>query len=475
MSILSVVGEWMGYFGRFHPVVVHLPIGILFLVFILELLAWKSNQQQIFRQPVLISLFAGCLSAILSCLFGWFLSWDGGYPENTLNLHLWMGVGVALLAGAAWWVKYKQKSSLRSPLVYRTMLVGLFLLLFVTGHLGGNMTHGADYLTAGIPQPVAGWLGVEEGPDSLPSKPVITDLQQAVVYNDLVVPVLGEKCYSCHSSKKIKGALRMDTENLLFKGGKHGVIIEPGKAGESEMIKRLLLPLSDDEHMAPKDQPQLTTAEVDLLTWWIETGADTKKKVADLMPDSVRLAQLQAFVSGETAEEESKPTPLSAIYSQDITAAPAEVLEALQKKGVLINPVAKEKNWLELSCVNFPEFDGGLWPELLKLSDQVVSLKLDQTRLTDADMKQVTQFKNLVRLSISGTRVSGAGLEPITQLKQLEYINIVNTKVDDAGLQHLAEIPTLRQIYCWNEVITNKGIEQLKKKLPAVQITGRIL
>ena len=39
------------------------------------------------------------------------------------------------------------------------------------------------------------------------------------------------------------------------------------------MIQRLLLPLTDDDHMPPEGKPQPTRAEIVALAWWIERGA----------------------------------------------------------------------------------------------------------------------------------------------------------------------------------------------------------
>lgn len=465
MVALTVVTEWMNYIGRFHPLIVHLPIGILFLVFLLELLAWKTGKH--FREAVSITLLAGAASAVFSCLLGWMLARDGGYPEPTVSLHFWFGWSLAVFTATAWFVQKKQPS-----LLYRIHLWVLLILLMITGHYGGNMTHGADYLTAGLPTPLNTWAGEQAGDDSLPPPQPVTNVLQARVYYDLVAPVFQQKCYSCHSAVKMKGGLRMDTKSLLFKGGKHGPVIEPGNTTSSDLLQRILLPLEDDKHMAPKEEPQLNKEEVALLNWWIATGANTEQTVHELAPDSATLKQLTYFEAAAASADSI--TPLSKIYDETVPPANQQVLDALRAKGILINPIAQSTELLELSCVNFADFDGATAASLLELKEQLVSLKLDHTKITDADMKIIAQLSKLVRLSMIGTSITGAGLGSITDLSNLEYINITDTRVDDGGLQQLASMPSLKTVFCWNILISDNGIKELQKTLPSAKITGRV-
>lgn len=101
------------------------------------------------------------------------------------------------------------------------------------------------------------------------------------MYNDIVQPILKRKCYSCHGPNKQKGKLRMDQPALLMKGGKNGEVILAGKAAESELVKRIMLPREDDDHMPPKEKPQLSDQQVSLIHWWILGGADFHKKVKE--------------------------------------------------------------------------------------------------------------------------------------------------------------------------------------------------
>lgn len=78
----------------------------------------------------------------------------------------------------------------------------------------------------------------------------------------------------------------MESYEALLKGGKNGPALIAGKALDSPMIQRLLLPLNDDDHMPPDGKPQPTLAEIAALQWWIDHGAPADKTVGNLQPSA---------------------------------------------------------------------------------------------------------------------------------------------------------------------------------------------
>jgi hypothetical protein len=168
------------------------------------------------------------------------------YDKTLVSWHMWIGVATALVS----LMLYAKEKNPQFGVNKTLLSLGLLVLVFVTGHLGGSLTHGSDYFT----QPLTG------GSDSSSSAVIkpIANVQEALVYNNVVQPILQTKCYSCHGANKQKGGLRMDDTTRLMKGGKDGVIILSGKGDESELIKRMLLPKDDDDHMPPKEKSQPT-------------------------------------------------------------------------------------------------------------------------------------------------------------------------------------------------------------------------
>ncbi len=89
-----------------------------------------------------------------------------------------------------------------------------------------------------------------------------------------VLPVLESRCLECHNPDKVKGGLLMHTAEAMHKGGDTGPGIVPGKPGESEILKRALLPADDDDIMPPsKSGDPLTKQQLAALRQWVAEGA----------------------------------------------------------------------------------------------------------------------------------------------------------------------------------------------------------
>ena len=89
-------------------------------------------------------------------------------------------------------------------------------------------------------------------------------------------PLLSEKCYKCHShevptKKKLKGNLFLDSRYDIIQGGNNGPAALPGKAEESQIIKYVTHP-DTDERMPPKEKDWLSDKEIQNLKTWISKG-----------------------------------------------------------------------------------------------------------------------------------------------------------------------------------------------------------
>ncbi|MBX3238347.1 MAG: hypothetical protein KIT80_06140 [Chitinophagaceae bacterium] len=447
MILLDSADRWFIFFGHLHPLIVHLPVGILLLVFVLE---WglPKRKRQLLHEAIVFMLGLGFITAVFSCVAGWLLGMQGQYDATTLNLHRWIGVAVAVISGLCWWLKKKAVFQPRAVTYYTVFLILLCTSLLLTGHFGGTMTHGEDYLTG---------IWGEEKEDPVWAAGPIENVDEASVYSDLVQRVFHEKCYSCHSAKKVKGGLRVDEEKRLFKGGKHGIVIKPGSPKESELLIRILLPEDDDKRMPPKKEKALTREEIALLQWWIQNGADTRKRVNEFPSSADILPLLASF--GTAAGAADDITPVSAVFSKELAPADREVVDSLKRLGVLVSSVTKGSNLLEISCVNYSALGDAQMPQLLRIADNIVSLKMDNTSITDAALKDISKLQNLVRLNLAQTNITSEGVTGLLSLTNLEYLNITATKVTDEGLKALIALPSIKHIYCWRSGVTLQGVE----------------
>src|SRR5690349_6163385 len=96
--------DWVLFLGRFHPLVLHVPIGFLTLAFILEILS-RFGRFRHFRPTVGFILLLGAASAFIACILGLMLAESGGYPESELTIHQWSGIAVFILSVVAFLIR----------------------------------------------------------------------------------------------------------------------------------------------------------------------------------------------------------------------------------------------------------------------------------------------------------------------------------------------------------------------------------
>lgn len=281
--------------GRLHPMIVHFPISLILVVFLLEMLQWSRKTLDM-RAAIQVLMVVSLLSSIAAVVFGLFLANTESYGSDILPIHQWSGIATMVLSIGCWWV-----SRSASRKAFRVLLTLTVLSVTVAGHYGASLTHGEDYLTGAFHP---------EEPESddqtfaiVAASGTLTDTQVQEL-NLQVRTILAHECFNCHGQAKVKGELRLDSKEHLFKGGKHGAVVVPGKPSDSELIRRVKLPRNHKDAMPDKGDG-LTDAQIKLLEFWIEKGAPWPDgplksiyRVADLKP---RTPTIPAVAGDRTA------------------------------------------------------------------------------------------------------------------------------------------------------------------------------
>lgn len=440
------------FIGHFHPVLVHLPIGILLISSVFFWLAKKTGNEGLLKATD-ISLLIGMISAVLSCISGYLLSQVDDYDEDLVSWHQWMGISVAIIS-VAWYILTRKKAVSGIQVM---LSVVLFFLIILTGHLGGSLTHGSDYLTSA--------LSADSGTNGATKRKPIPNVQEAVAYTDIIQPIFQSKCYSCHGSNKQKGKLRVDQPELLMKGGKNGEVILPGKAGESELMKRLLLERQEEHHMPPKEKAQLNDEEMALIHWWIATGASFDKKVKDAdQPEKLKpvLLALQ--------KEEENTNTIPDVPQVPVEKAGDSAIARLKAKGIVIMPVSQGSNYLMANFVTASSSASAHMELLLPLKKQLVWLKLGSTSINDSALRIIGQFTTLTKLQLNNTKITDMGLPHLKSLANLQYLNLVGTQVTAEGILQLKELKQLQSIYLYQTNVDKAGWVTLKKSFPTAKL-----
>jgi hypothetical protein len=394
------------------------------------------------------------ISAVAACISGYLLSISDDYNVDIVGWHKWLGISVALVS-IAWYMKER---NIRYVSNLKFFSGTLFVLIMITGHLGGVLTHGSDYLSG----PLADIFSDDES--SAGRFRPVPDVQEAALYGDLVQPILQSRCYGCHGRNKQKGGLRMDDSLRLMEGGKDGVVIQRGNAKKSDLIHRIMLPIDVDDHMPPREKGQLSDNQKELLRWWIENGARFSGKVKDMDQPSGMKPVLVSF------QQAAHTDSVSFVPSEPVAKADEKILHQLIGRGIMVSPVGKESNYLSVNFYTDTLVTDEDLDLLVSLSKQIVRLKIGFTDLKDEQVGKLAQLTNLTRLSMEHTRVTDEGLPKLKACANLQYLNLVGNGITAYGILGLKDLKKLRSIYVNQTAVEKPDWPSLREAFPGVVI-----
>ena len=98
---------------------------------------------------------------------------------------------------------------------------------------------------------------------------------QQEVFETEIASLLANHCLECHDASSHKGGLDLSQKVTAFKGGKNGPVIQPGKADDSLLWKKII------SNEMPANGSELTTLQKKLLKDWINNGAVWSIKTID--------------------------------------------------------------------------------------------------------------------------------------------------------------------------------------------------
>jgi uncharacterized membrane protein len=432
---------WLQVAGRMHPLILHFPVVLVILYALTTLIAGfrKENKDETYKNITDFLLLLCALSSVVTALAGLFLSREEGYDAEALLWHKWSGAAISVFTLG--WYYFSKQLQAKKIISFFTSAVALILIIFA-GHQGAGITHGQNFLLAPM----------------LPEKkqPVVSP-DEAVVFANMVKPILEKKCESCHNNKKAKGELVMETEASLLKGGKTGELWDSTAADLGLMLRRVHLPMEAKKHMPPQGKPQLTEEEIEILTQWIRKGSDFKLRVADLSPaDTLRQIATKIFTAAEMAE-------------YDFDEANPSAIEKLNSVNRVVSSEALGSPALAVSFFNSKLFTSDQLKDLTKVKKQIVTLDLSKMPLKDEDIKVISEFENLRRLNLSFTGITGAVLPELKKLKFLKSLSLTGTQVNAEQLKQLQSFPELKTVYTWNTPVAATDIKKLQEQIKNIR------
>lgn len=448
--------DWSLFFGRFHPLLVHVPIGIILFAAILTVVA-QFNKSALLSSAINIALLCSAVSAAFAAASGYFLSTAGGYNEQTLFWHKWIGIVSAILVFVIWLIRKRKKGEpvvLKIPLSSWLLYVSI-LLISIGGHLGGNMTHGEGYLTAYMPGFLKAVFVSEKV--SVKEKP-LPPLDSVNVFADIIQPMVNAKCITCHNPGKQQGDLDLSNVAGFIKGGKSGNTIVAGDLEKSELFHRVTMSKHSSKFMPADNRPPLTPVEISFLRWWIQTGGDYTKNITALGVDEKTKYFVAAYL-GIDAENNKE------IILPEVAPADSIVLQQLKGMKIIVRSLTSKSNLLDVSFVMAQSADATqvstMLQKLSAIKNQVYRLDVSGCTLTKDAMKTIAGFEQLHKLEIQKCNVTDDVLEALTGLQRLEILNAYQNSITDKSISVFKKLSALKKLNVWQTQITENGAKEL--------------
>ncbi len=438
--------EFAQFVGRFHPLVVHLPIALLLLVPILEL-AGLTRRWSNLREAAGFILPLSALSAVAAVSLGWLLAWSGGYEGRLILRHMWGGVALATATIACCFLR---NWNLR---LYAGVLAATVILMAWTSDQGGKITHGEKYLTEFMPSGMRSLLGISPQTLSLESanrngsksalnqagaaanSPDAANSVLASLFAARVQPILSDKCVTCHNANKHKSGLRLDSFEQLMRGSKHGPVIVPGSPQKSELYRRITLSPDEKDFMPADGKPRLTPDEVKVIEVWLSPAVSSNSATA--------ATAIQALPP--IPPKPKRIPPLAPDYRPRI-----DVIAALEASlGIKLMPRSQNPtDGLVVRTVSAPErCTNQTLASLEPVADLIVDAELARTKIDDEGVATLANFSNLRSIDLSHTAVTSQGVQKLAKLEKIESLNLTETAVDDSGVSELRHKNSLKNLY----------------------------
>ncbi len=421
----------VGWLGRWHPLVLHFPI-VLVLVTVVQY--WRKDNY--FDLYLNLTAFLTLITAIT----GFILSLEGTARGNLILTHQWLGVSVSYLMAIWYWVNQNNQQKFLPPILIQGVMI---VLIIITGHYGGMITHGNDFLSLSEED--------EAGIMTIPDDPIISA--------HIIQPILNGKCVKCHNTNKAKAELILSSIESINIGGKSGAIIDRNDYGKSKLLTNISLPMDEEGHMPPAEEEQLSGDELTLISSWISHGASADLKFSDLDISDPGYAIVDKLIA------DSKNYRWS-----DLPDISDDEIDKLSSNYIRIMQLYNRSNALQVIVFPHKNYESSKITRLKSIADNIIELNFSGIPIQNHELDFIGLCQNLEKLNLSNTAVDDEAVNKIKKPGKLIELKIYNSNISDKALDWIAEYPELSDLYVYNTDITEAGINRLTSTKSALSI-----
>jgi len=414
------------WIGHWHPLILHFPIA---LIFVTILQYWRKDAH--FEWYLSITT----LLTLITAITGFLLSLESESKGDLITVHQWLGVTISYLIAFWYWLNGMRILRGISPILLQSAMI---ILIVLTGHFGGMVTHGENFLTFGPDKK-------DQVNRILPEDPN--------VFHDIIQPILDEKCISCHNPDKSKGALILTDFTSILKGGESGKTIDLQDHTNSLLLKRISLPIDHEEHMPPKEESQLTEDERILLSEWIETGGSDGLHFSNLEKEGQSYSLIKKLIENN---RNIKWSELPGVSEDKLTDNSTDY--------VRISRLYYGSDELQVIIYPHKNYNTSIIKDLKRLSKNIIELNLNGLPLNEGELEIIASFVNLEKLNISNTDINDADIRSLEKLKKLRELKIYNTAITNEAFKTFNALQELTSLLVYNTDITEEGLDNFRSE-----------
>jgi len=489
--------EWILFLGKFHMLVLHMPIALLLVLWLIEVLGLIRPLRYL-RVNALFLLSVTAISACVTVVYGCFLAVGEGMSGDLVMSHLRAGLFLAAFVLIAVPLRVAAPAVGRGGwLAYHAVLLLAVVTMGIASHLGGSITHGETYivrnmpegmrasLTRVLPGAIQKFIGLRardagEAGEALE----LVAFEDAGFYHAVLLPAFEASCIDCHGPDRDRGGYRLHELEAFMAGGKVGVAVVPGDLQESELVYRITLPEDDEDFMPPRDRrpikDPLSAEMVATILWWVESAIPPETPMREI--DLASLPEEVAGVIDMAQVNYGKPVERLVVSEEDefsnFVGVPAEAVpqDALDELNATISgqllPISRNPmDGLQLITAGVGEsFNDESLRQLMPVAASLRWLDLSRTAVTDEGLEIVAGFTGLTRLRLDNTGVTSAGVQNLGSLESLEHLNLFNTRLDDDAVPALSGMQSLQALYLYDSGISREGAERIREALPEARV-----
>ncbi len=453
------------FLGRFHPLLLHFPIVLVLLTLTVEGLSIYQNRTQrknsrFSKVSFLVGplLIVSVISALVTAIGGYLLYRSGEYQGELVRQHLWGGVLLLLALNGATFLYSRPRFSQRiwHQWSYRILLLMAGSLIIITSHLGGTITHGQDFITEHMPN----LKGTKPAPVEQ------KDPAELLIFQDLILPVIEDKCQSCHNQYKTKGGLTLLSYASIQKGGdSEKPLLVANVPSESELYHRITLPEDHDDKMPPMEKKPLNEDEIALINWWIKAGADIEMQLGAEPPDSISIL-MERFLPKLYQSERLKMR-----QENELEDLGKELANLGEEIGLVIELDPEYPGFFAISMQIPPaNIDNQSISKLKPYASLFSKVSLAGADIDDDALFDIGRMLNLRDLYLPKTLIKGDGLIYLKDLTLLENLNLSNSLLSNQGILNLIHLPVIKTVYVWGAETDTLVLQTLRAHLPEVEI-----